>query len=222
MACEHFFHLRGTESMTCSINDIIHSSCNVEVAILIDKPSIACEIVARCASEVFIDKSFVVLIESGHERWRHWELNAHMSQRVRRKMMTILIDDSNSHSWSRLGRASRFNFECMQVHEVSSDRPASFSLPVIIIYQTGFWQTFNEPVAGWDIDSLSCHRKAGNIAQVCSLDVFAFGIFSPHSSHSSRRRIDTSNFIFLSCSPDDTSIREIRLSFEQDCSAAIQ
>lgn len=58
--------------MASSVDDIVQPSHYIEVPVRIEIPSIACCVVPRSLIHVFFEESFVVVVESAHERWRHW------------------------------------------------------------------------------------------------------------------------------------------------------
>jgi len=59
--------------MTSSVDNIIKSSHNVNVFIIINETSITTSIVTWRIRKILVFKSLVVTPDSKHETWWHWE-----------------------------------------------------------------------------------------------------------------------------------------------------
>lgn len=58
--------------MSCSIDNIVKSSHNVEVAIFVEIAGVTCCVVSWGLGHVFLEETLVVAVESVHEGRRHW------------------------------------------------------------------------------------------------------------------------------------------------------
>jgi len=80
--------------MPSCVNNIIDTSHDVQVTILVNHAGISSRVVTGCFGQIFFDKSFVISPKSEHEGWWQRHFDHDFTKRVRLARLISFSKDS--------------------------------------------------------------------------------------------------------------------------------
>ncbi len=118
--------------MTGDIDDIVHSSHDVDIAVFIYIAAVTGFVVAGKGFHVGGNKPVFITPESCQCTWRQWEFDDNISFYTSLHFIAIMVQDMDVISWNRFGWGACFDWELLYTHKVADNGPSCFCLPPVV------------------------------------------------------------------------------------------
>ena len=205
MGGEHLFHRSGREPVAGDVDDVVHATHDVEVAVLVLVARVAREVVVRVLREIRRLVARVVVPEGRQATGRQREPDRERADLARGHLVVVLAQRAHLVAGHGLRGRAGLHREHPEADAVGGDRPARLGLPPVVDHRHA--EVLARPHERVGVAALAGEEERAEPREVVLRHVRAPGVLLLDRAERGRRREEHVDAVLRDEAPEGAGIR---------------